>query len=58
MKFRFGDKAVIFRSKPGEISEKGCWVCFQGIWMYCGNTFLGLLIDMAQNWKNDRNLVG
>ena len=46
-----------FWSPPGEISKNGCWVWFNGCWMYDGDTFFELVKNTIIGWKDDRNLV-
>jgi len=48
----------VFFSTPGDISEKGCWVCFYGIWMHTGDTLWDLFCDVVVNFRSDRNMIG
>lgn len=45
-------------SPPGEISANGCWVFFDGPWMYVGDTLRALVWQMVTEWRHDRHLVG
>lgn len=47
-----------FWSPPGEISAHGCWVLVDVPWLYCHDTFVGLLWQILTEWRQDRHLVG
>jgi len=50
---------AIFWSEPGEISEKGCWVCLDSEgYLYMGDSLAELIQTAGTEWKQDQHLVG
>lgn len=48
----------ITREAAGVISREPCWACFYGCWMHTGDSLIGLLWNVATEWKHDHHLVG
>lgn len=49
---------VIFKERAGVISPRPVWVAFISEYMYTGDTLPGLLLNIARQWKDDKNLIG
>jgi hypothetical protein len=43
---------------PGVVSPRLCWICCYGAWMHTADTLLGLMWNVATEWKHDRHLCG
>lgn len=52
------NKFKIYKESPGIISEDPCWVCLHDCYMYTGDTFIKLILEIITQWKSDRHLVG
>lgn len=48
----------IFKEKPGIISKDPVWVCLCGPYMYIHDSIRGLFAIMADEWENDKHLIG
>lgn len=51
---------VIYREKPGVLSEGPCWVCWygQGCWGHFCDGFWELIWNVITEYKHDRHLIG
>ena len=52
------NKFKIYKESPGIISEGHCWVCLHDCYMYTGDTFIKLILEIITQFKSDKNLVG
>ena len=48
----------IYREQAGVISEKAVWVCIYDGYMVINDDLSDLFNYLANNWKNEQDLIG